>query len=83
MNPAILATKLNELLSEFSKNAATKGKKTKITTLKTRREKKNKETDILAAQLDNIRLHIKYVMFDLESTRRENSYLKKILEEQD
>jgi hypothetical protein len=31
--------------------------------------------------LDYIRVGIKYVMFDLEATRRENKYLKKLLED--
>lgn len=83
MNPAILETRLNELLSEFSEKPAQKNKKTQIITLKTRRKKKEEEMDTLAAQLDNIQFHIKYVMFDLESTRRENGYLRRILEEQD
>lgn len=30
--------------------------------------------------LDNLRLQIKYLLFDLESTRRENRYLRQMLE---
>ena len=31
--------------------------------------------------LDYLRLSIKYLVFDLEATRRENGYLRKMLEE--
>ena len=34
----------------------------------------------LADVLDNLRLQIKYMVFDLEATRRENQYLRKMLE---
>jgi len=30
-----------------------------------------------------LRLSIKYILFDLEATRRENQYLRKMLEETD
>ncbi len=32
--------------------------------------------------IDYLRLSIKYLLFDLEATRRENDYLRKILEEE-
>ena len=31
--------------------------------------------------LDQVRLQVKYCLFDLEATRRENAYLRKMLEE--
>ena len=34
------------------------------------------------ADNDFLRLSIKYLLFDLEATRRENAYLRKMLEEQ-
>lgn len=34
----------------------------------------------VAETLDYLRLQIKYMVFDLEATRRENSYLRKMLE---
>jgi len=30
--------------------------------------------------LDHLRLHIKYLMFDLEATRRENRYLRQMID---
>ena len=35
----------------------------------------------LQESLDYLRLSIKYLVFDLEATRRENTYLRKMLEE--
>jgi regulator of replication initiation timing len=34
----------------------------------------------LQDSLDYLRLSVKYIMFDLEATRRENAYLRKLLE---
>ena len=36
----------------------------------------------LQESLDYLRLSIKYILFDLEATRRENQYLRKLLERQ-
>lgn len=41
----------------------------------------NKKTDTLQNLLDYLRVCVKYSLFDLESTRRENAYLRKLLEE--
>ena len=30
--------------------------------------------------LDHLRLHVKYLMFDLEATRRENRYLRQMID---
>lgn len=35
----------------------------------------------LQESLDYLRISVKYLMFDLEATRRENAYLKRLLEE--
>lgn len=35
----------------------------------------------LQESLDYLRVSIKYLLFDLEATRRENTYLKKLLED--
>jgi septal ring factor EnvC (AmiA/AmiB activator) len=36
----------------------------------------------LQDSIDYLRLSIKYLLFDLEATRRENGYLRKMLEEE-
>jgi hypothetical protein len=40
-----------------------------------------KSVDSLQESLDYLRVSVKYLLFDLESTRRENAYLKKLLED--
>ncbi len=42
----------------------------------------NKAIGNLHASLDYLRLSIKYLLFDLEATRRENNQLRKMLEDQ-
>jgi len=47
------------------------------------RHKELRETvSSLHESIDFLRLSIKYLLFDLEATRRENSHLRKMLEEQ-
>lgn len=45
------------------------------------RKKLEKSIDSLRESLDYLRVCIKYQVFDLEATRRENAYLRKLLEE--
>jgi regulator of replication initiation timing len=49
---------------------------------KERHERMKKTVADLQESLDYLRLSIKYMMFDLEATRRENQYLRKLLEKQ-
>lgn len=49
---------------------------------KERHAKLKKTVSSLQESLDYLRLSVKYLLFDLEATRRENSYLRKMLEEQ-
>ena len=38
------------------------------------------EKSSLEDTLEGLRLHVKYIVFDLEATRRENRYLRQMLE---
>lgn len=49
---------------------------------KERHEKLHQTVNSLQASIDYLRLSIKYLLFDLEATRRENNQLRKMLEEQ-
>lgn len=40
-----------------------------------------KNLDELQNSLDHLRLSVKYLVFDLEATRRENTYLRKLVED--
>ena len=46
-----------------------------------RRERLHNSIGELQDSLDHLRLTVKYLVFDLEATRRENSYLRKMLEQ--
>ncbi len=47
-----------------------------------RAEKMNAAAGNIQESLDYVRLAVKYLLFDLEATRRENIALRKILQEQ-
>lgn len=46
-----------------------------------RHQRMKKTVGELQESLDYLRLSIKYLVFDLEATRRENQYLRKLLEQ--
>lgn len=48
---------------------------------KDRHERLRKTVKDLQDSLDYLRLSVKYLVFDLEATRRENAYLRKMLEQ--
>ncbi len=48
---------------------------------KCRRERLATSVAELQESLDHLRLTIKYLVFDLEATRRENTYLRKLVEQ--
>jgi len=76
--------KLAELMSEITTLPA--GERAKLEDLaaatQSRHNKLRKTVNNLQESLDYLRLSIKYLMFDLEATRRENNYLRKMLEEE-
>ena len=41
------------------------------------------QSPIVQGAMDHLRIRVKYLLFDLEATRRENLYLRKLLEEAD
>ena len=48
---------------------------------KNRRQRIQASVTELQESLDHLRLSVKYIVFDLEATRRENAYLRKLLEQ--
>ena len=83
MDETNLEDKLNELVKEFGETA--NPQHTKLAKLakeaKANRKKLEKSINSLQESLDYLRVCIKYQVFDLEATRRENAYLRKLLEE--
>lgn len=83
MDETNLEDKLNELVKEFGSKVDPQQKKlAKIAEqAKANRKKLEKSINSLQESLDYLRVCIKYQIFDLEATRRENTYLRKLLEE--
>jgi len=84
MDEKTFQQKLSELVQEIG--TLPPGERAKLEALaqETReRHKRLKQTvSSLQDSIDYLRLSIKYLLFDLEATRRENNYLRKMLEEE-
>lgn len=82
MDDTNLEDRLNELVKEFGEAADPHHRK--LTSLaeeaQADRKKLEKSINSLQESLDYLRVCIKYQLFDLEATRRENEYLRKLLE---
>lgn len=83
MDETNLENKLNELVKEFGETADPQHRKwAKLARqAQVNRKKLEKSIDSLQESLDYLRVCIKYQVFDLEATRRENKYLRKLLDE--
>ncbi len=83
MNEHEFQTKLTELMGEISMMPV--GEREKFAKLadqtRQQHEQINKTVSSLQESLDYLRLSIKYLVFDLEATKRENGYLRKMLEQ--
>lgn len=82
MNEQDFQAKLGELISQIGK--LPESERPALEALagetKDRHDKMKKTINDLQDSLDYLRLSIKYLVFDLEATRRENQYLRKLLE---
>jgi chromosome segregation ATPase len=82
MDEATFQTKLGELMGEISTLPA--AERTKLEQLaketQARHTELRKSINSLQESLDWLRLSVKYLVFDLEATRRENNYLRQMLE---
>ena len=85
MNKTKLKNELKELAREFGQPAgAGRNRLESLARDERDSQKRLRETvDGLRESLDYLRVCIKYQAFDLEATRRENEYLKRLLEEKD
>jgi len=83
MDEAQLEDKLKELVKEFGGAADPQYRKLAILAEQASESRKKLEKSVnnLQESLDYLRICIKYQLFDLEATRRENEYLRKILGE--
>ena len=92
MDDARLEDKIHELVREFGQGVDPQhnpqdGLRHKLANpseqMRTDCSKLEKSISNLQELLDYLRVCIKYQVFDLEATRRENEYLKKLLEQND
>lgn len=85
MDEKVFQTKLASLMSEISTLPASERDKLAKLAEKTqdRHSKMKKTMGELQESLDYLRLSIKYLVFDLEATRRENQYLRDMINKQD
>lgn len=85
MEDAIFEDKLNELVKEIGSIPAPERQKLIMLARKSHdcQKKLKHSVSSLQESLDYLRVSIKYLLFDLEATRRENSYLRKLLDEKD
>lgn len=83
MDKATFELKLNELVREIGSIPTPQRKKLIMLAKQTHdcHKKLKKSFDSLQESLDYLRVSIKYLLFDLEATRRENNYLRKLLED--
>jgi predicted nucleic acid-binding Zn-ribbon protein len=83
MDETTFQAKLTELMGEISSLPVAEREKLTAMAQETqaRHAKLRKTVTDLQESLDYLRLSIKYLVFDLEATRRENSYLRKMLEQ--
>jgi chromosome segregation ATPase len=83
MNEHEFQAKLAELMGEISTLPASERAKLERLADETRARHQRlcQTVNGLQESLDYLRLSIKYLVFDLEATRRENGYLRKMLEE--
>jgi chromosome segregation ATPase len=83
MNEETFQRKLAELVAEIGTLPASEREKLETLAEETKeRHRQLKETvSSLQESIDFLRLSIKYMLFDLEATRRENNYLRKMLED--
>jgi len=83
MNEETFQRKLAELIAEIATLPEGERGRLEVLAEQTReRHRQLKETvHSLQESIDFVRLSIKYMLFDLEATRRENEHLRKLLDE--
>jgi regulator of replication initiation timing len=84
MNEQDFQNKLGDLIAQIEKLPGadrTEIEKIAVET-RDRHDRMKKTVAELQDSLDYLRLSVKYLVFDLEATRRENQYLRKLLESQ-
>ena len=83
MDESAFQKKLKELVSQIE--TLPEGERQRLRAMaeetQTRHADIKKSVTAMQENIDFLRLWIKYMLFDLEATRRENTYLRKMLEQ--
>jgi hypothetical protein len=83
MDEAAFQKKLKELVAQIE--TLPEGERQRLRAMaeetRTRHADIKKSVGAMQENIDFLRLWIKYMLFDLEATRRENAYLRKMLEQ--
>lgn len=84
MDEATFTTKLGELMAQIETLPAAERERLRQIADETRQRHSDikKSVNTLQESIDFLRLWIKYLLFDIEATRRENMYLRKMLEQE-
>ncbi len=85
MNDKIFQNKINDLIQEIRSLPPEEQEKMEklVEETKDRQKKLTKTVVNIQEAIDFLRLSIKYLLFDLEATRRENGYLREMLNNMD
>lgn len=83
MDEVAFQKRLGELISQIDTLPEPERDRLRALAAETRQRHEDiqKSVNSMQESLDFLRLWIKYLLFDLEATRRENAYLRKMLEQ--
>lgn len=84
MDELTFQRKMQELMNRIKtmpEGGAPEGATNEAEQVTDRRERIKNSVAELQESLDYLRLSVKYLVFDLEATRRENAYLRRMLEQ--
>lgn len=85
MDEAMFEKQLDELIKQMGSSPDPSSQKLVSLARKSHESRKQIKNSISRLQdsIDCLRMSVKYLMFDLEATRRENAYLKSLLQNMD
>lgn len=73
--------KMNQILERIRELPASTSTESAADSAEARRARVQTSINELQDALDYLRLSVKYLVFDLEATRRENAYLRRMIEQ--
>jgi len=85
LDAASFENKLNELMKELDSSHSSESEKLITLASQTQklRSQLKEKVDGLQEALDYLKILVKYQLFDLEATRRENQHLRKLLDDKE